>query len=137
MLDEADETFREMEGRYPFIGPLRELRYSLSKLRLNDLKVGSDGRNRTPLWAFGTKTARNAPSASAYVFGPAKWTRMNVAPPPGRTLIHRDYPPAGGTNRRGLVWRQRIAGRLRSRATSISELPGNSAFSPTACRQSR
>jgi DNA polymerase-1 len=90
-LDEADETFREMEGRYPFIGPLRELRYSLSKLRLNDLKIGCDGRNRTPLWAFGTKTARNAPSASAYVFGPAKWIRLNVAPPPGQALIHRDY----------------------------------------------
>ena len=91
VLDEADETFREMEGRYPFIGPLRELRYSLSKLRLNDLKVGSDGRARCPLWAFGTKTARNAPSASAYVFGPAKWTRMYIAPPPGQALIHRDY----------------------------------------------
>jgi hypothetical protein len=34
---ERDQTFREMEGKYPFIGPLRELRYSLSKLRLNDL----------------------------------------------------------------------------------------------------
>jgi DNA polymerase-1 len=91
VLDEADETFREMEGRYPFIGPLRELRYSLSKLRLNALAVGNDGRNRTPLWAFGTKTARNAPSASAYVFGPAKWIRLNVPPPPGQALIHRDY----------------------------------------------
>jgi hypothetical protein len=89
--DESDETFREMEGRYPFIGPLRELRYSLSKLRLHDLKIGNDGRNRTPFWAFGTKTGRNAPSASGYVFGPAKWLRMLIAPPPGRALIHRDF----------------------------------------------
>ncbi len=34
------ETFREMAGKYPQIEPLRELRYSLSKLRLNDLAVG-------------------------------------------------------------------------------------------------
>jgi hypothetical protein len=46
-LDETDQTFREMAGRYPFIEPLRELRYSLSKLRLNDLHVGNDGRTRS------------------------------------------------------------------------------------------
>jgi DNA polymerase I len=47
VLDETDQTFREMEGKYPAIGPLRELRYSLNKLKLNDLRVGLDGRNRT------------------------------------------------------------------------------------------
>jgi len=91
MLDETDQTFREMAGKYPFIEPLRELRYSLSKLRLNDLQVGSDGRNRTLLGAYGTKTARNAPSNSKYVFGPAKWLRFLITPPPGLVLIHRDY----------------------------------------------
>jgi len=90
-LDEDDQTFREMEGKYPHIGPLRELRYSLSKLRLNDLQVGADGRNRTLLSAYGTKTARNAPSNSKYVFGPAKWIRFLITPPPGLVLIHRDY----------------------------------------------
>src|SRR5262245_61735624 len=34
-LDTKDQTFREMAGKYPQIEPLRELRYSLSKLRLN------------------------------------------------------------------------------------------------------
>src|SRR6516162_7373812 len=90
-LDESDQTFREMAGKYPQIEPLRELRYSLSKLRLNDLQVGSDGRNRTLLGAYGTKTARNAPSNSKYVFGPAKWLRFLITPPPGWVLIHRDY----------------------------------------------
>jgi DNA polymerase I len=90
-LDETDQTFREMAGRYPHIEPLRELRYSLSKLRLNDLSVGNDHRNRTPLWAYGTKTARNAPSNSKYIFGPAKWLRFLITPPPGRVLVYRDY----------------------------------------------
>jgi hypothetical protein len=89
-LDETDQTFREMAGRYPHIETLRELRYSLSKLRLNSLEVGSDGRNRTLLGAYGTKTARNAPSNSKFVFGPAKWIRFLISPPPGRVLIHRD-----------------------------------------------
>jgi hypothetical protein len=90
-LDTTDETFRAMAGRYPQIETLRELRYSLSKLRLHDISVGSDGRNRTLLGAYGTKTARNAPSNARYIFGPAKWIRFFIAPPPGRVLIHRDY----------------------------------------------
>jgi hypothetical protein len=90
-LDERDETFREMEGKYPHIGPLRELRYSLSQLRLNDLSVGSDGRNRALLGPYGSKTGRNQPSNAKYIFGPAKWLRFLITPPPGRVLIHRDY----------------------------------------------
>src|SRR5262249_2365062 len=62
-----------------------------SKLRLNDLAVGNDGRNRALLGAYGTKTGRNAPSNSKFAFGPAKWIRFLITPPPGRVLIHRDY----------------------------------------------
>jgi hypothetical protein len=90
-LDETDQTFREMARKYPQIEQLRELRYSISKLRLHDLSVGCDGRNRAPLWAYGTKTARNAPGASQYIFGPAKWIRHLITPPVGRVLVHRDY----------------------------------------------
>jgi hypothetical protein len=90
-LDETDQTFREMAGRYPQIEQLRELRYSLAKLKLNDLSVGLDGRNRASLWAYGTKTARNAPGSSQYIFGPAKWIRHLITPPPGRVLVYRDY----------------------------------------------
>jgi DNA polymerase-1 len=86
-----DETFREMAMLHLIVNPLRELRCSLSKLKLNSLAVSADARNRTPLWAFGTKTARCAPSTTKYVFGPAKWLRFNIVPPPGLALIHRDY----------------------------------------------
>jgi DNA polymerase-1 len=90
-LNQRDQTFREMAGLYPEVETLRELRYSMSKLRLNDLAVGCDFRNRTPLWAYGTKTARNAPSTTQYVFGPAKWLRFLITPSPGRALVHRDF----------------------------------------------
>jgi DNA polymerase-1 len=90
-FDLTDQTFREMAGRYPQIEPLRELRYSLSKLKLNSLSVGSDGRNRVLLSAYGAKTARNAPSNSKYVYGPAKWIRYLITPAIGRVLVHRDF----------------------------------------------
>jgi DNA polymerase family A len=90
-FDEDDDAFKEMEGRCPQIKQLRQLRYTLSKLRINGLAVGSDAKNRCVLGAYGTKTARCAPSNSKYIFGPAKWLRFLIAAPPGRALIHRDY----------------------------------------------
>jgi DNA polymerase-1 len=90
-LNETDQTFREMAGLYPFIEPLRELRYSISKLKLNELAVGCDHRNRALLGGYGTKTGRNAPSNSKFIFGPAKWLRFFITPPPARVLVHRDY----------------------------------------------
>jgi hypothetical protein len=48
-LDLSDDAFREMARIYPKVAPMRELRSALSDLRLNDLAVGKDGRNRTIL----------------------------------------------------------------------------------------
>ena len=83
-----DDTFREMARAYPAqIGPLRELRYALSQLRLSSLAVGSDGRNRCLLSAFGSKSSRNQPSNSRYIFGPSCWLRSLIKPgawPSGR-----------------------------------------------------
>jgi DNA polymerase-1 len=90
-LDETAETFKDMCRAHPHLEPLRELRSSLSKLRLNDLQVGSDGRNRTLLSPYGSKTGRNQPSTSRYIFGPAKWLRFLISPPTGCALVHRDY----------------------------------------------
>jgi DNA polymerase I len=90
-LDKRAGTFRDMGSACPQIEGLRELRSSLSELRLNRLAVGRDGRNRALLGPFGTKTGRNAPSNSEFVFGPAKWIRFLIAPPPGLALIHRDF----------------------------------------------
>jgi hypothetical protein len=90
-LDEDADTFGDMALAYPEIEPLRELRASLSQLRLHKLAIGSDGRNRCLLSPYGSKTGRNQPKATQYIFGPAKWLRHLIAPPPGRALIYRDY----------------------------------------------
>ena len=71
--------------------PLRELIYTISKLRLERLAVGSDGRNRTSLWAFGTKTSRNAPKATEYIFGPSTWLRSLIKPADGFAVAYVDW----------------------------------------------
>lgn len=70
VLDLSEDTFREMSRLYPAVSPMRELRYALSQLRLHDLAVGSDGRNRTLLSAFQARTSRNQPSNSRSIFWP-------------------------------------------------------------------
>jgi DNA polymerase I len=82
-LDLTDDTFRQQARAHPSVSSLRELRSSLSDLRLNHLAVGRDGRNRTMLSAFRSRTGRNQPSNTKYIFGPSVWLRGLITPPPG------------------------------------------------------
>jgi DNA polymerase I len=90
-LDLSDKTFRQMSKSYAVVAPYRELRSALSDLRLNDLAVGADGRNRTILSAFKARTGRNQPSSSAYIFGPSVWLRGLIQPPPGCGVAYVDW----------------------------------------------
>jgi DNA polymerase I len=87
-LDLSDDTFREAAKAWPIISPLRELRSAMSDLRLSDLAVG---RNRTILSAFRSRTGRNQPSNSKFIFGPSVWLRGLVKPPPGHGLAYVDW----------------------------------------------
>jgi DNA polymerase I len=90
-LDLSDDTFCEMARAYPVIAPLRELRAALSQMRLSDLAVGRDGRNRTMLSAFRARTGRNQPSNTKFIFGPSVWLRGLIQPPPGYGIAYIDW----------------------------------------------
>jgi DNA polymerase I len=90
-LDLSDDTFRQQARAYPAVSPLRELRSSLSDLRLNDLAVGDDQRNRTLLSAFRARSSRNAPSNTKFIFGPSVWLRGLIKPPPGHAVAYVDW----------------------------------------------
>ena len=90
-LDLSDDAFREMARAYPVIAPLRELRGSLSEMRLNELAVGKDGRNRTILSAFRARTGRNQPSNTKFIFGPSVWLRELIQPSPGYGVAYIDW----------------------------------------------
>jgi len=82
-LDLSDNTFKDMAKSYPAVVSLRELRTTLSRLRLNDLAVGADGYNRSMLSAFRARTGRNQPSNSTFIYGPSAWLR-------GLTLLQKN-----------------------------------------------
>lgn len=86
-----DDHFRDAVKAYPQLAPLRELLHALSELKLNDLTVGSDGRNRCLLSMFRSKTGRNQPSNSKFIFGPATWIRSLIRPAPGMALAYIDW----------------------------------------------
>ena len=86
-----DDTFKEVSKSHPEVSPLRELRTSLSQLRLNELAVGSDGRNRCLLSAFRSRTGRNQPSNTKFIFGPSVWLRGLIRPQPGMAVAYLDY----------------------------------------------
>ena len=90
-LDLSDGTFRQMAKAYPAVSPMRELRSALSDMRLADLAVGRDGRNRTLLSAFRSRTGRNQPSNTKFIFGPAVWLRSLIQPPPGYGVAYIDW----------------------------------------------
>jgi len=90
-LATSDKVFREKAKAYPQVAPLRELLSSLADLRLSDLQVGADGRNRALLSPFGSRTGRNQPSNSKFIFGPSVWLRGLIKPPPGHGVAYVDW----------------------------------------------
>jgi len=127
--DLSDDTFRHMARAYPEVAPMRELRSALSELRLNDLAVGSDGRNRTLLSAFRSRTGRCQPSNTRYIFGPSVWLRSLIKPPKGFGIAYIDWchrsmaspPPCPAI---------RLCGPPISRVIRTSNSPSRPALSP-------
>ena len=79
-----DDTFLEqaaLHPEFPELQILRELRATLSRMRLIGLEIGSDGRNRCALMPFQAITGRNLPSATKFLFGPSRWLRGLIVPP--------------------------------------------------------
>ena len=90
-LELTDDTFKQMARIYPKVAPIRELRSALSEMRLSNITVGDDGRNRCLLSPFSSKTGRNQPSNSRFIYGPSVWLRGLIKPPKGFCLVYVDY----------------------------------------------
>ena len=88
-LDEA--TFRQMSKSHTQVAALHELRIILAQMRTLKLHVGTDGRNRTLLSPFASKTGRNQPSTTKFIFGNSAWLRSLIKPQKGFGLAYVDF----------------------------------------------
>ncbi len=85
------DTFKQLARVYPSVAPLQQLRSALSSMRRSNLAIGPDGRNRAPLAPFRSKTGRNQPSTTAFIFGASAWLRGLIRPTPGYGLAYIDW----------------------------------------------
>lgn len=90
-LSVDEDTFKEMSLVYPDVEPLRYLKKTLSTMNNFRLSVGIDGRNRTCLRPFVSKTGRNQPGSSKFIFGLPRWMRGLIKPTPGKSLCYIDW----------------------------------------------
>jgi hypothetical protein len=90
-LDMRRKTFENMTRGFPKLEPLRQLRHTRDKMRKIKLAVGADGRNRTVLWPFKSKTGRTQPKAAEWIFSPSVWLRSLIKPGPGMAVAYIDY----------------------------------------------
>lgn len=86
-----DDTFSEQCKSHPQLRPLKDLRQALGQLRLSELAVGQDDRNRVMMSMFRARTGRNQPSNSKFVFGLSAWLRGLIKPAPGYGLAYVDW----------------------------------------------
>jgi hypothetical protein len=65
--------------------------WPLAQMRELKLAVGADGRARTLLSPFKSRTGRNQPSTTKYVFGPSTWLRGLIKPTIGSGIAYIDW----------------------------------------------
>jgi hypothetical protein len=91
-LDLSSDAFRQQAKAHSAVALLRETRDTLGKTRLfADLPIGPDGRCRTSLRPFASKTSRNQPSNARYPFGTFRGLRSLMKPAPGFGIAYLDF----------------------------------------------
>ena len=85
------ETLRAIAQRCPQAAEFCHSKMTLDQLKTFELAVGDDVRNRCMLSAYRSKTSRNQPSNSAFVFGLNAAFRSLIKPEQGRAFAVLDF----------------------------------------------
>ena len=85
------DTFRQMSRTIPRLSSLYQLRATLSEIREIKLNVGIDDRNRTLISPFASKTGRNQPSTTRFIFGLPSWIRHLIKPSTNMAIAYLDF----------------------------------------------
>ena len=90
-LDLGDDAFGDMARAHPELRPLKDVQTTISYFDPRELKIGGDGRNRTSLRPFASRTGRNQPSTKASILGAPTWARHLIRPEVGTGLAMIDW----------------------------------------------
>jgi hypothetical protein len=89
--DLRKETFRDQARVDPVFAEIGRLRDTVAMFKSMSLRVDLDGRLRTDLRPFASKTGRSQPSGSSCLFLLPKFMRKFLVPPPGLGIAQGDY----------------------------------------------
>lgn len=85
-------TLRDRANVHPeLLMGLKELVSAERLLKANKLAYGADGRSRCLLSPFGSRTGRNQPSNSKFMFGPSCFLRGLIRPARGHAIAYVDW----------------------------------------------
>jgi hypothetical protein len=87
----ATKLIKSMIVTYPLLGEFYTDKKMIDALKNLKLEIGSDGRNRSWLNPFGTKTGRNNPSTNRSLFGLPHTMRSFMKPGAGMAIAQIDY----------------------------------------------
>ena len=87
----ATKLIKSMIETYPLLKHYYEDKRMIDAVKNLKLEIGADGRNRSWLNPFGTKTGRNNPSTNRALFGLPHTMRSLMKPPPGMAIAQVDY----------------------------------------------
>jgi len=87
----SKESFAYVARVLPELQAQCDLRDTLGKMRVEAIAVGADGRHRANLWPFSSKTSRNQPSSTKFIFNAASWLRDLILPDPGTAVVYLDW----------------------------------------------
>ena len=86
------DKLKSLGEHYPEIAPVVSMLGTTSKFRRMGLDIESQFGTNTPWYnPFGTKTGRNAPSTTRFVYNLPAFMRCFVSPPEGETLGYIDW----------------------------------------------
>jgi hypothetical protein len=89
--DLRKETFRDQARLDPVFAEIGRLRDTVAMFKSMSLRIDVDGRLRTDLRPFASKTGRSQPSGSSCLFLLPRFMRKYMISPPGFGIVQGDY----------------------------------------------
>jgi len=85
------DTIKSLSRSFPSLKRIKQLEWLLNQMKLHRLAVGPDGRNRTPIRPYRSRSGRNQPRSAESIMGWSGFMRRLIRPEAGRALAYIDF----------------------------------------------
>jgi len=90
-IDVSYDTIKMLSKSYSLLTPIKEVEWLINQLKINELAIGADGRNRSSIRPYRATTGRNQPKTSQNIVCWSGFMRRLIKPGPGRAIAEIDF----------------------------------------------